>query len=187
MLREHVAKYLQGGAPNIQEATERMATLVGGDVMGRSMGHGQERERTLDLGEGRMDYDAVVSGGGAVTTGGNKNFNSIHDIRNDIMEDMNDYAATTGQVSLTNNLMNIRESSQPQGNQAQVGQQLATAYYNAFIKSLQNPSTQANLEVYKSLKAMLEHEQKLKGTQNQKVFVEGVRRVTNDMYKQLKG
>lgn len=110
------------------------------------------------------------------------------------MEDMDDYASSV--PSATSSLMNLRgPSQQPQPAQgkinlnevANVGKKLATNYYNAFIQSLQNPSTQANMQVYKALKAMLEQEQKLKESQALPTYVKAVQSITAAMYKQLKG
>jgi formiminotetrahydrofolate cyclodeaminase len=182
---QHVQKYLSGGAvrANVKENEERIKALMG-DKLNASLGHGAERD--MDV-AGGMDPNSVI---GAARMP--QHSNNPQAMRQQLMEDMDDYAGSV--PSATQGLMNLRQPTQQpaQGKinlneVANVGKKLATNYYNAFIQSLQNPSTQANMQVFKALKAMLEQEQKLRESQALPTYQRAVQQVTAAMYKQLKG
>lgn len=181
---DHVNKYLAGGAvrASIKENEERIKAVMG-DKLGQSLGHGYEPERDVTSTDPNQYVTRTPSAA-----------SNPQAMRQSLMEDMDDYASSV--PSATSSLMNLRgPSQQPQPAQgkinlnevANVGKKLATNYYNAFIQSLQNPSTQANMQVYKALKAMLEQEQKLKESQALPTYVKAVQSITAAMYKQLKG
>lgn len=88
----------------------------------------------------------------------------------------------------SNEIVDVRKQNGNNGTKAkQLGIEMATEYYNAFITSLQKPSTKANMEVFKSLRTMLEQEKQLQGTSNLQFFQEGIRQITGEMYIQIKG
>lgn len=170
---EHVRIYMNGGSGNIKENVERLTTLMGNDI-NRPIGHGKEIE------SGRISLDSH----------GDYQVNDIKSMKENLNRDMEEYASTSGQMSAVPQLSSLRNSSTQKSSLNEVqqrGKTLATNYYNAFITSLQQPSTQANYNVFKALKSMLEAEQSLKGTNGLKHFQESVRSISSKMYNQIKG
>lgn len=180
---QHVARYLKGDTRNaVQENQERIAAIMGGKLKA-NLGHAAERDASFDLSGGRMDYNPSMETS-RVTE------NKPIDYKNQLNQDMENYQNNSEYLGSTPNLLNLRESA-PQkqvGNVAEIATRLMTEYYNAFILSLKNPSTKANLEVYKALKRVLEQENNLKAKPTAlKLFQESTRSVTSDMYISLKG
>lgn len=187
---EHVDKYRKGQRVDVNENIERVKAHLtdehGNSMVNKSLGHSNHRDFTPKQGEynpaqySSMEKDTV-------------------DPRSAMMQDMEDYGSGAGFQYNTNDyfdasskLMSFNEAPKPKQKMnlnevQQRGQKLSVDYFNAFIKSLQNPSTKANVEVYKALKSLLEFEKKLQGSQALAPFQKSVRNVTAKMYQQLKG
>lgn len=179
----HVKQYLSGRVVkgNMKENEERIKAIMG-DKISANLGHGAERDVEPIPGADPTSIQTRMPTG-----------NDPQAMRKQLMEDMNDYASSTGNMG-NSGLLNLRQPSQPQQQNkinlnevANVGKKLATNYYNAFIQSLQNPSPQANMQVFKALRTMLEQEQKLRESQALPTYQKAVQSVTAAMYKQLKG
>lgn len=185
----HVKSYLSGrGLSQNQlqkEVEEKMRLLMGGKL-------------EVDLG-GRSDRDVTPQVGQEFSGKAIQSYNE--DPRSAIAASMDDYVNTNNMGTTSNGsggsgFADLYESEMPQQssmNQQTLmnnGSKLATDYYNAFIRSLKEPSTQSNLEVYRALEKMLKYESSIKkqhGGQAQKILVEGVNNVTKQMYQKLKG
>lgn len=183
-LREdHIEKYMKGGKGSIKENQERLLGIMGSDI-NRPIGHADDRSAVGVGNDG--SFRPTVSSDANI------------DLRASLSRDMDNYAESTGEMS-SGGLQSLREAAprqqaQPQGKLTaqevtNKGTQLATNYYNAFISSLKNPSSQANMKVFQHLKALLEYEQKtLASSQKGKqLFQESVSKITSQMYNQIKG
>ncbi len=187
-----IRKYLKGGSSSvsIKEKQERIKTLLG-PTINANLGHGRESDADVYAGM-QVDLNELE----APAQQRNQRSNPA-DVRKSMERDMDSYARSTGNLS-TGGLMNLRESNdivdvrKPKNNSSaekakELGEEMATEYYNSFIMALQRPSTNANVKVFKALKTMLEQEKALQGSANLQHFQEAVRQITSDMYTQIKG
>lgn len=181
---EHIKSYMQGkvAKSSMQENLDRIKTIVGEDAWKDNLGHGREREGNMPT--AGQEYVPTNSYGTGPT--------NTQDIRENLKRDMDDYVGSVGGTLNGGDLISLNKPQQRMNNNkgqlnevANAGRQLATNYYNAFIKSLQNPSTQGHLQVYKALKTMLEQEKALQGTNNLATFQQSVNEVANRMYSKL--
>ena len=187
----HIEKYLKGQTrPNPKENEERIRAIMG-EKLNVSLGHDRENDRDVVAGQ-TIDVstlnDAPVRNKAA----------NINDIKSSLRSEI-DYSTDNVRSVVPNRsgsgLRNLRENDEPARSNSgalnpkafELGQQLATDYYNAFIMSLKKASTANNMLVYKALQAMLTQEKALQGKPSLQSFQEGVREVTNDMYVQIKG
>lgn len=171
----HVQRYLKGNMTvDVNENIERMKAIMG-DKLNVNLGHANE------------SVSAGAQAGQEYTPPSNKN--TPEDIRKSMMNQMNEYAETTGNVP-SSGLNRIRKPApmrESTGDGYGIGKRLAENYFNAFIDSLQNPSTASHLNTFKALKEMLEKEKGLSGSPSLASYKKGVMEVTIDMYNQLKG
>lgn len=173
----HVQNYLHGNKrANINENIERVKAIMG-DKLNSSLGHGREN-----------DKDPVP---GQEYNGGNfAQNNNVQSMRQNMVEDMDDYVNQP--MRSTDELMSFDPPVAPRNNNkaslqeaAASGKTLAVNYFNAFIQSLQQPSTQAHMKVYKALRALLEQEGQLKNNPALPHFQKSVSDVTGQMYKRI--
>lgn len=187
LVEAHISTYLNGGKGSVQTNNERLQAVLG-ERMNAGFGHGNDKVTNV-----AMDSNgSFVPGGGGGSTPIRQG-NNEQSLRESLMQDMDDYASSTGNMS-SGGLQSLRETPQaPKGKLTvnevkENGNKLATAYYNAFISSLKKPSTQANMNVFKALKTMLEYEQKVSSNAKAKqIFNESVKSITDQMYNQIKG
>jgi len=179
----HVQKYLSGDKRgSVNENIERVKAIMG-DKLNSSLGHAKESDREPTPGQ---EYNP-------------NNFNStpiqddVQSIKQSMREEMNTYANKP--MENISDLMSFDMPQQRPAPQQQnkekineavaTGKNLAVNYFNSFIQSLQQPSTQANLKVYKALKALLEQENALKSNAVLPHFQKSVTEVTSQMYKRI--
>lgn len=190
---DHIKMYRSGNIKvNMQENIEYIKSVVGHDIdMNKDLGHGRHSDRDPTDGQDPQKY----MGGSTSAPASRKPDPKA--VRQSMMEDMNDMVESSAMRSndMSSKLLSISQKrqqprmQQPAGNKLQeairVGKERSTNFHNAYIRCLQNPSTQGYMEIYKSLKLMLEQEQKLQGSQLLPNYKKGINEVTTNMYKKI--
>jgi hypothetical protein len=193
---KHIQSYLAGKIikTSTNEALERAKAIIGEDAINKSLGH--SRDSAFSDPTPGQEYTPTGGIGGRDDTMRELNNDPTY-VRQNMMREMDDYASSTGNMSSvalgsSSGLMDFGAPKQTMNNNnnklneaATAGQNLATNYYNAFIKSLQNPNTQSHYAVYKALKALLEQEKKLENSQLLQPYQKGVNQVAKQMYNKL--
>ncbi len=184
---DHIKMYRSGNIKvNMQENIEYIKSVVGHDIdMTKDLGHARHSDRDPQEGQ---EYT------GAANYESKQRKSDPKAVRQNLMEDMDDMvdAAASRSNQMTSKLLSISQKrqqprmQQPAGNKLQeairVGKEKSTNFHNAYIRCLQNPSTQGYMEIYKALKLMLEQEQKLQGSQLLPNYKKGINEVTSNMY-----
>lgn len=194
---EHIERYLKGEQKiSMQEAVERSAAIVGEDVMDRSLGSskyaaapppGYERSE-MEYNQGHFGYAGPNKYAPGTTTP-----NAGSQGERPFLNEEN-YGGTSKTIT-SEDLLSLRDipnktKMRSLNEVVNRGKSYATEYYNAFIRSLQDPSTKANVEVYKCLEKMLKQERIIKENYDAKAlnaYRSSVRAITQKMYSQLKG
>lgn len=195
---EHIKQYNSGNYKvNMKENVEYIKSVVGYDVnLEKDLGHAAERD--TEPPEYRNEHGNIVRNG-ENNQEQRKQGNNQSNIRKNIMDDMDDMVESVARKSnnMTSKLLDIRQTknTRPQNNKEQssdklqealkVGRKKSTDFHNSYIRCIQNPSTQAYMEVYKTLKIMLEQEQKLLNSSLLPNYKKGINEVTNNMFKKI--
>ena len=186
---DHIKKYMSGDRKiNVQENIEYIKSIIPAHELNKDLGHGKHK-----------DMDPIA---GQEYNGSNYNpqsENNTVNIRKNLMQEMDESVenvqrninrnTTNKLMSLTQNEPRMQQNQQGQSDKLlealKVGKERATNFHNAYIKCLKQPSSQAYMEIYKSLKLMLEQEQKLTNSQLLPNYKKGINEVTQQMYNKI--
>ena len=177
---EHILAYLNGKNIKVNQM-ERVKTMIGEQNLFRSAGH--SKESAFSEAQAGQEYTPSNAFNTNTPIGDNP-----ADIKKQMMMEMDGYANSTGSVSPSLLSLNPQQKNTNKMNLNEVvsvGKTLATNYYNAFIKSIQNPSTAAHMQVYKALKEMLEREKSLQNTAGLPHYQKSVNEVAKQMHNQI--
>lgn len=190
----HIKKFLNGQVERVDmnEKLERARAIIGEDAFGKSLGHSGDGMGQPVPGM-YSDVRAAMPGGGNSENVKQALNNDPNYIRKQAAMQMDEYANRGNNTLAAEDLLSFgapvqnrsADNKQKLQEAQEVGKTLATNYYNAFIQSLQNPSTASHMNVYKALKTMLEQEKKLQNTQLLPYYQKSVNGVAKKMHQNI--